>query len=143
MNSSLGCIGNLCKSVASFNAEKCLKNRDIKDTLLKPKLPHQMFSVAEQPTPRIFRHVNLKNKEDYFSFSYSGYGLVSFVEPKGRASYVKGKSRFMLSDDLTVKPLCMLSGLSSIMGLNVPLSDIEEIDINIGLKEVIIYLSCY
>lgn len=43
---------------------------------------------------------------------------------------------FMVTDDLTVTPLFMQSTLSTLTELRIPLSDIEELEVNIGLDEV-------
>lgn len=144
-NSSLGCIDNLNRSIASFDGGNFLKTHDTKDWLFKPKLPphylsrHQIFSIAVKASPEL--HRSGTSNEGYLCICYCGSCAhkVCFVDPKGQ-----GSALFMVTDDLTVTPLRMLSGLSLIQKLEIPLSDIQELEINIGHEEVMmIHLSCY
>jgi hypothetical protein len=68
---------------------------------------------------------------------------LSFVDPKfcmSRSSnsgeYARGPSMFMVTDDLVVTPMSSVTPLSYLIRSNVPLSDLEETVIGIGVKEV-------
>lgn len=93
MNSSLGSIDNLYRSLASFNWEKCLRTENTKTTLLVPKLPpkHQIFSLTEQGIPHLHIHKNdvsgsfrLSSSSNVTHFRY--YATATFVDPKGQGS---------------------------------------------------------
>ncbi|KAL3849064.1 hypothetical protein ACJIZ3_010946 [Penstemon smallii] len=134
----LGSIDNLYRSVANMSGDKYFNTRDTKDMLLKPKLPpkflskNQIFSLTEEQKSQSFTKVKEKNM-DYLSPSNSG--MVAVYDPKGDGSYVKGPGLFMVTDDLTVTPLCILSSLLTLKELNIPLSDVEELELDIGLEE--------
>ncbi|CAA0808584.1 Protein of unknown function (DUF674 [Striga hermonthica] len=63
--------------------------------------------------------------------------LVRLKSPKGNGNYVKGPTMYMVTDDLSVTPLCMTSSLSILDRLGISLSDVEELELNIGLEEAL------
>ena len=70
--------------------------------------------------------------------------LLNFVDPKYSASklsscgeFAKGPSICMVTDDLVVTPTSSFTAISHLKSLNVPLSDVEEKVIRIGVNEVI------
>ncbi|KAL3830438.1 hypothetical protein ACJIZ3_019240 [Penstemon smallii] len=126
-NTSLRGIDNIYKSLANLNANKYLKTPDTKGWLLDPEIPpnylskNQIFPISEQ------------------IYNFKGGGCkgkpLAFVYPNNEGSYVKGPGMFMVNDDLTVTPLCMLSTISILNELKIPLCDVEELEIDIGLEE--------
>ncbi|GER43105.1 hypothetical protein STAS_19943, partial [Striga asiatica] len=69
--------------------------------------------------------------------TYKTSNLIHLKSPKGNGNYVKGPTIYMVTDDLTVTPLCLTSSLSILDQLGIPLSDVEELEINIGLEEAL------
>ncbi|KAK6157294.1 hypothetical protein DH2020_011542 [Rehmannia glutinosa] len=146
-NTSLKNVDNLYTSLANINGDKYLKTKDTKTMLLKPKLPHgyisknQIFPLTEESAPLLYyREPNFHfDVTEYLSPSdqRSGIQVSSFKTPKGEGNYVDGSRMYMVTDDLTVTPLCMTSSLSILNGLEIPLSDVKELEIHIGLEEVI------
>ncbi|GFP79549.1 hypothetical protein PHJA_000098400 [Phtheirospermum japonicum] len=134
----LGCstdlknIDNLYRSVANMNGNKYMK-QNAKAMLLKPKLPYGYASEN--------RILPLFEQEAPFLYYYKGNIL--FNEYLGRpytrrkGNYVKGPRMFMITDDLTVTPLCTASGISMFSDLKIPLSDIHEMQLQIEFEEVI------
>ena len=57
------------------------------------------------------------------------------VSPK-HEGYVRGQTKFMVTDDLFVSPLSSMSCFKYLDSLKVPPKDIEEQVMNIGMKEV-------
>ncbi|KAL3830426.1 hypothetical protein ACJIZ3_019228 [Penstemon smallii] len=140
-NTSLGRIDNLYRSIENLNADKYLKTACIKYMLLNPVLPpmylskNQIFSLTEQESPQVY----YLKKNFYFTdlprTYYHSNQWVHLKDPKGKESYVKGPKMFMVTDDLTVTPLCMLSTISTLNELRIPFSDVEERELDVGLEE--------
>ncbi|KAL3830431.1 hypothetical protein ACJIZ3_019233 [Penstemon smallii] len=114
-NTCLGSIDNLYSSLASLNADKYLKTPDAKGWLLDPKLPPNYISKNQYMIFPISEQIY-----DFKSGSCKGKPL-AFVYPNNEGSYVKGPGMFMVNDDLTVTPLCMLSTISILNELKIPL----------------------
>ncbi|KAL7086733.1 hypothetical protein ACP275_13G019000 [Erythranthe tilingii] len=68
------------------------------------------------------------------SFSYKA-SSVNFVGGKGK--YVKGQRMYKITDDLNVTPFHMTSTISSLRGLKIPVSDVRELELEIGLEEAL------
>ncbi|CAA0816070.1 Unknown protein [Striga hermonthica] len=65
----------------------------------------------------------------------SGIWSSSFSFSNWQASYVKGPAMYMVTDDLTVKPSTTASGLFVLSSLKIPLSDVKELKLRVGLEE--------
>lgn len=89
-----------------------MKDSYTKDLLIKPK-PNDTYSCSENE----YRFLNFNQHMSY--------------------GYVDGAIMYMVSDDLTVAPLGVTSGLSIINELKISLSDLKEVKLTVGLKEVI------
>ncbi|KAG6419577.1 hypothetical protein SASPL_121799 [Salvia splendens] len=63
-------------------------------------------------------------------FNKSEYGFMHLT-------YVRAWTMYMVSDDLAVAPLGLTSGLSVINELKISLSDIKEVELQVGLEEVL------
>lgn len=57
--------------------------------------------------------------------------------PMGEGSYLQGPQSYQVMDDLTVTPFCIVSILAGLDELKIPTSDVEEVKLQVGLKEVI------
>ncbi|XP_057779831.1 uncharacterized protein LOC130998433 [Salvia miltiorrhiza] len=52
-------------------------------------------------------------------------------------SYLKGSPTYHVADDLTVTPFCFASTLSSLKEQKISISDVKEVEMQIGLKEAL------
>ncbi|KAL3635449.1 hypothetical protein CASFOL_019996 [Castilleja foliolosa] len=117
-------IDNLYRSLGNITDGKYLNTKDIEFMLLKPLLP--IGYVCKDNILPLFEETWSHNLSDY-----------SFKSPKGPGNYVKGQKMYMVTDDLTATPLCMASSISIFKQLKVPLSDVKELELDIGLKEAL------
>ncbi|KAK6157283.1 hypothetical protein DH2020_011531 [Rehmannia glutinosa] len=141
------------KSLANINDDKYLKTKYIETMLLKPKPPlgyvskNQILPLTEEIAPFLYRCAGNFRDQDYLSTldKRGSFGpQVSCVKsPKGEGNYVNGARMFMVTDDLTVTPLCMSSSLSILNGLEIPLSDVKELKLHIGLEEALSILKAF
>ncbi|KAF7127522.1 hypothetical protein RHSIM_Rhsim11G0123100 [Rhododendron simsii] len=132
-----GCMGNLYKSVQDFDVNKFFKSEEMKSILLDPKL-----------APGTSYHNKLIGIEEVVNLSYETLSSVCNIEFLDLSSesplrevkiggrLVKGPSMFMVTDSLSIAPLSPISGISLINRLKVPLSDIQELEVNMGEEEV-------
>ncbi|KAL6535892.1 hypothetical protein OROHE_012736 [Orobanche hederae] len=137
-------IDNLYRSIQNINANKYLKTQGTKTMLLNPKLPpgyksaNQILPLTEE-SPRGFYFCK-GSPIEYFSYCSTcdfPYQRVYFRFPNGPIKYVTGPTMFMVTDDLTVTPLCATSSLSIFNRLKIPLSDVRELELNVGLEEAL------
>ncbi|KAL3635461.1 hypothetical protein CASFOL_020008 [Castilleja foliolosa] len=119
-------IDNLYRSLGNITDDKYLNTQDTKTMLLEPEIPNGYVS-KDQILPLI---------EETLNYFMEG-ALVSFKSPKGPENYVKGQKMYMVTDDLTVSPLCMASSISIFNQLKVPLYDVKELKLDIGPKEAL------
>ncbi|KAH6780500.1 hypothetical protein C2S52_011737 [Perilla frutescens var. hirtella] len=123
------CMDKLYSSAAHHIDNKYFKTPDAKNRLIKPKIPHGYISKNSHILPLI--------EEELPNF-YQDIALFSSLKfPKGQGSYLKAPSTFMVTDDLTVTPFCVASTLSFLKGMKISVSDIKEVELQIGLKEAL------
>ncbi|KAL7086731.1 hypothetical protein ACP275_13G018800 [Erythranthe tilingii] len=123
-NTCLRSIDNLYWSVADLTDHIASKNM-----LMNPNLHHGYIS-ENQILP-------LSEKSLWPTFK-SEWGTIKFSSAKfvrGKGKYVKGPRMYKITDDLTVTPFRMTSTISDIESLEIPLSDINEMELQIGLEE--------
>ncbi|RWR83865.1 hypothetical protein CKAN_01263900 [Cinnamomum micranthum f. kanehirae] len=132
---SMGCLDNLYKSVEDLNFKDCMKSEECKAMLLDPKLApyfgtkNQLLQIEEQvPCPMVFsllisRQLSTMNQK--FPDTVTEVG----------GSFVAGPAMFMVTDELVVKPLSPILGLSLLGNFHIPVSDIEEQIVCMGEKE--------
>ncbi|KAL6535896.1 hypothetical protein OROHE_012740 [Orobanche hederae] len=139
-SSSVKNVDNLYWSVANIDGDKYLKIKDTKAMLLKPKISHGYISKSHI-LPLKERAPSLYYCEDknvpYLSHLDHGYPVSSYMSPCGEGKYVKGSRMYMVTDDLTVTPLCMSTTLSILNLLEIPLSDVKEVELHMGLEEAL------
>ncbi|KAL7087048.1 hypothetical protein ACP275_13G041400 [Erythranthe tilingii] len=135
-NTCLTSMDNLYASIADLINEKYLASPDIKHKLMNPKLPQgymskkQILPLSEQVVLYYCRENN--QYKDWLSYSSAAADpVIRYAE----GNYVKGPKMYMVSDDLTVTPSSMSSTISVLNELKVSLSDIEEVEVCIGLQE--------
>ncbi|KAG8368394.1 hypothetical protein BUALT_Bualt15G0040900 [Buddleja alternifolia] len=127
VNACIGSVDNLYSSITNLECEKYLKTEDLKSILLKPQLPPEYLSKNH-----IFSHI-----EDITLVMPYSVSKVSFVDDNGTLGYVKGPATFMVTDDLVVTPFSAVSSLSLIKELKIPVSDVEELQFEVGMNEAL------
>lgn len=133
---SLGCIHNLYKSMTELNGNRYFRSQRHKDKLAftgiaQPfQIRNQILPIWEAPLPVSDSH------DDAFMF-------MNFFDPKSPKgeSYCSGGFarklyKYMVTDDLVVTPISSFDIVSYLQRMNVPLNDLEERVIFIGVNEV-------
>ncbi|KAJ9551071.1 hypothetical protein OSB04_015116 [Centaurea solstitialis] len=125
-NTSFECLNNLFASISNMSVGECIKSQKLKDMLIQPLLVYkyvsgnQIFPLNVPKSYEIHYHepkLYLKDPRD--------------LEDR----YLKSPSKFMLTDDLVVTPLSSISVFAMLNKLKVPLNDVEQHAIVIGIKE--------
>ncbi|XXG62187.1 hypothetical protein AAC387_Pa05g0601 [Persea americana] len=152
----MGCLDNLYKSVEDLSGDDCIKSEEFKAMLLDPKLvpyfgtKNQLIQIEEQVPckPNIFhcRTCYDENTAYITSPRTCSHGKKSIqlstvnqkfpdaVTELGGA-FIAGPARFMVTNELIVKPLSPISSISLLSKFNIPISDIEERIVRMGEKE--------
>ncbi|KAI8532065.1 hypothetical protein RHMOL_Rhmol11G0184500 [Rhododendron molle] len=133
--SFMGCLGNLRKSVQDLDVNKFFKSEEMKAILLDPKLApgttyvNKLIGIEEV--------VNLSWSTLTSLFRITSTRLSSESRLKMGVGLVKGPSMFLVMDSLSIAPLSPISGMSLINRLKVPVSDIQELEVNMGEEETL------
>ena len=115
-STGLKSMDNLHRSVADNSNSMHLKDSDTKDLLIRPKHPN--------------------------CYLFNGNRLCLMnLDQIGNQSYVHGPRMYMVRDDLTVAPLGVTLGLSIFNELKISLSDVKEVEVQVGLEEVRLVMS--
>nr|XP_017245448.1 PREDICTED: uncharacterized protein LOC108217110 [Daucus carota subsp. sativus] len=153
-NISFGSVGNLYNSLSTLDPEKHLKSPQLKNMLQNPQLAalhisqNQLFSFLEteteyyRQTKRVFLpsggHIQnfyvVQNQVRGFLPNESCKKLL-LKDPKFKGQYAR-PSMFIVTPDMHVASLTKFSVVSHFRRLGIPLSDVEEQVINIGMAEV-------
>ncbi|KAL6529640.1 hypothetical protein OROGR_015263 [Orobanche gracilis] len=112
-NTSLDNIDSLSRSITNLDGNEYL-TKDTKAVLLKPQISE------------------IYNNYDHF-FPFAEKGLST--SKSARTYVLREQILYNVADDLTVTPFCMTSSYSFLSRLKIPLSDIDEVDLEIGLDE--------
>ncbi|KAF7127152.1 hypothetical protein RHSIM_Rhsim11G0123200 [Rhododendron simsii] len=130
-----GCLGNLRKSVQDLDVNKFFKSEEMKAILLDPKLapgtPYDNKLIGTVNVPRSTFSSLFRNARAGFSSRSCLQGV------KIGGGLVKGPSMFMVTDSLSIAPLSPISSISLINRLKVPVSDIQELEVNMGEEETL------
>jgi len=152
--SSIGCVGNLYKSVENLSGD-CMKSDECKSMLLAPKLA-PFFGCSNSLLPSIEMLAGSGTLPGcYTCFGYNvgtvgstaclhGVKHVSLDEmnPKRPASkevgggYAKEAMKFMITDELEVTPFSAFASIQTTKKLEVTFNSLEEREIIIGETEV-------
>ncbi|XP_058188610.1 uncharacterized protein LOC131306406 [Rhododendron vialii] len=130
-----GCLGNLRKSVQDLDVNKFFKSEEMKAILLDPKLApgtsydNKLIGIEEV--------VNLTQSTLSSLFRIESTYLSSESRLRIGVGLVKGPSMFLVTDSLSIVPLSPISGISLIDRSKVPLSDIQELEVNMGEEETL------
>ena len=122
-------IDNLYRSASEFIGDKYFKTKGAKKRLMNPKLPLGCISESHI-LPLVEASLPANYTDDLSVFSFEKF-------PKGKGCYLEGPMNYHVTDDLTVTPFCTVSVFSSLHSLKIPISDVEEREMQIGFKEVI------
>ncbi|KAL8031342.1 hypothetical protein ABFX02_13G018100 [Erythranthe guttata] len=141
-NTSFKGIDNLYTSLADFIGDEYLANADIRKSLMKPSLPHGYMSenkilpLVGNTDPRLFYHKGLGMDEEWLSYSSRDSKCARAIKYRNNGGYyINGRKMYMVSDDLTVTPLCMISIFSILKDMKITLSDVKEVEVPIGVDE--------
>ncbi|KAL1555515.1 hypothetical protein AAHA92_11240 [Salvia divinorum] len=127
--SSIKSIDNLYKSISYLKDEYHFNSSCIKNRLIKPNLPYGCTST-NHILPLTEEESSLDGYEDISSFLH-------IIFPQGQGKYIKGPRTYQVMDDLTVIPFYVSSILCSLNEQMISLSDLKEVEIEIGLKEAL------
>ncbi|KAL7086712.1 hypothetical protein ACP275_13G017400 [Erythranthe tilingii] len=140
-SNGLKSIANLYTSLAELIEGMYMVTSAKKERLMKPLLlggcmsKNQILPVSEEHHHTLSYSQEGNPKKEWVS--YNSGNVYSGLYAKGQRDYIKGTTMFMVSDDLTVKPLSMISTLSKLKEMNIPLSEVREVEVQIGLHEAI------
>ncbi|CAA0833101.1 Unknown protein [Striga hermonthica] len=147
-NTGVTSLDNFYVSVESINGDKYLTKDRTK--FRKTELPigymssNQILPLTEGGSPELHFVRASEYLGRYLSPSTVTYKktrtlsiLLHHKSPKVCGNYVKGPTMYMVTDDLTVTPLCVTSSLSILDRLGISLSDVQELELNIGLEEAL------
>jgi hypothetical protein len=147
---SVGNIDSLYKSIVDLVESKYFVSQEAKNRLVDPKLAplfkfsQNMFPV-EDPCMRyycFYKGTNYENGSNLFiTDEYrSEWGKYEMLEVETQRvsyeGYVKGPRAYMVTDDLVLTPWSPISALHLINHLEIPITDIKEKLVTIGIKEV-------
>ncbi|KAH6827118.1 hypothetical protein C2S53_004724 [Perilla frutescens var. hirtella] len=119
-------INNLYRSIADLLDTKYFKTPSMKNRLVKLNLHHGCISENHM----------LPLTEECLPASY--FDLKQFYSrkfPNGKGNFLKKKRTYKVTDDLTVTPFCIVAILSSLNEMKIPISDVKELELQIGLEE--------
>ncbi|CAJ2670663.1 unnamed protein product [Trifolium pratense] len=155
--SSVSSIDNLYNSMIELSSERHFMSPDLKKKLIKPlcaaqfELRNQILPIAASCLPTFyyssrwgskFQEALTSTPKFETNCNYEMNTLLSFVDPKfcmskssSSGEYAKGPAMFMVTDNLVVTPMSSVSALSYLNRSNVPLFDLKEKVIKIGVKE--------
>lgn len=129
--SFLNCLDNLYKSMTELSPDRCFRSQSVKDKLIDFAIGMQ-FELRNHILP-------IGVEPSHYSLTHKNHKIaLNFVDPKSPISggFAKGPMSFMVTDDLVVSPMSSISGLEYLERMKVPLNDVEERVITVGLKEV-------
>ncbi|XP_057793369.1 uncharacterized protein LOC131009992 [Salvia miltiorrhiza] len=140
-------IHNLYRSVCDDFHDKCFRTPEIRNRLIDAKLPHgyisknQFLPLSEDSIPNLYySSVNwrmdlvIKNT----SFDEKVGSMINQFK-YSRELFVKKHTKCIVTDDLKVDP-CLSTAFFILNKLGIPLSDVKEMELNIGLEEALCIL---
>ncbi|KAF6160977.1 hypothetical protein GIB67_007618 [Kingdonia uniflora] len=135
----MGCIDNLYMSIESLSKDGYIKSEEDKSLLIQPKLApylgyeNQLLAIEEE-LPPVYTFDSSSRYTQLADISLTNTFKVKLLNPKkyprmveeSGGVFLKGSAKFMIMDDLVVKPLSHTSGLLLFSKLNLSLSDVEQ-----------------
>ncbi|KAH6785629.1 hypothetical protein C2S51_038084 [Perilla frutescens var. frutescens] len=145
-NTGLKNIDNLYKSVTDSIDNKYFRTPEMKNRLINPKLAHgyissnQFLPLTQDTPPKLYHELQWNASrtlcETSFHHEKGGSLVYSFKSSEGQGYYVKKQTICFVTDDLTVTP-SLATSISILNGKGIPLSDLKEIELQIGLEEAL------
>lgn len=120
---SIDNLDNLFASVSEMKVGKYIKSQDLKEKLLQPQLVPNFISQNN-----IFS-LKVPNSQCYQDVS------MNLKDRVHQGGFIKASAKFMLTDDLVITPLSTFSTIALLNKLKVPLNDIVEHELSIGIEE--------
>ncbi|XXG89337.1 hypothetical protein AAC387_Pa12g1359 [Persea americana] len=158
-DTSMGCLDNLYKSVEGLSNNDLIRSEECKAMLLDPKLApyfsckNQLLQIVEQVPyqPTLFQcsscSICVPYIKDYGNWTCShGANKIQLrtLNPKypnaateQGGTFMVGQAVFMVTDELIVKPLSSISGVSLLNRLNININDLEERFVTVGKAEAL------
>ncbi|GKA35602.1 hypothetical protein Tco_0722093, partial [Tanacetum coccineum] len=151
-NSSVVSLDNLFASMASMDVGYIM-SQGLKDVLLQPQLAwnyvsqNEIFALNVSKGSQVYCRSYLPNYYYNKNFAYltnyatpcytegEKWQAITFKDPRAHGSLLKPLVRLMLTDDLAVTPISSISTISMLNKLKVPLNDIEEHEVSVGIEE--------
>ncbi|XP_071729648.1 uncharacterized protein [Rutidosis leptorrhynchoides] len=159
-NSSRQGLDNLYESISKMN-EGYIKSQQLKNMLIQPQLAwnyiskNQIFPVCSYSRSS---EMEVLTGSSIYCHSYSlqnnrGLNLTYDKTPRGRGcinetfreliledprvqkGFLKGPAKFMLTDDFVLTPLSSFSTIALLNKMKVPLNDVVEHELSIGIEE--------
>jgi hypothetical protein len=155
-NCSIGNIDSLYKTIFDLDETKYLVSKEAKNRLVDPHLASQFkFSHKILPVESALRYYYVFQCSKYFALrsvmydkflisykkesDWSNYEMLEVESQRGSYEcYVKGPRAYMATDDLVLTPWSPISAFHLINHLEIPLNDLKEKLVTIGVKEVIL-----
>ncbi|XXG89324.1 hypothetical protein AAC387_Pa12g1353 [Persea americana] len=154
---SMGCLDDLYKSIKELN-KRWMKSEETKPLLLDPKLApyfgstNQLIQINELPG-KLTAFACLSCLDNGIGITDSAFGAcshgcrtiqVEVINPKFHdvvtelgGAFMAGPGIFMVTEELIVKPLSTISGISFLSQFNIPVSDLEEQVVIVGEEEAL------
>ncbi|XP_073034268.1 uncharacterized protein [Primulina eburnea] len=142
-NTFVGSISNLYRSISNLEIGEHMKSREATFRLLQPQLPlycmssYQIFSLDQECSPEFYRLCNSNRVKLFVSTPIDNCRKLKMIDPKGQDCFVKGPTTFMVTDDLVVSTPSSTSIISILNKMKIPLSDVEERELDIGMEEAL------
>ncbi|XP_073158513.1 uncharacterized protein [Henckelia pumila] len=128
-NTCGGSIHNLYRSISNSETANYMKATT---RLLEPLLPqgylslNRIFSLKEELPPSHYKGI----------LGPLPIPAKSWIDPKGKGSFVKeARTLFVVTDDLVVSTPSSISIISTLNQMKIPISDVEERELGIGMEE--------
>ncbi|XP_057792642.1 uncharacterized protein LOC131009364 [Salvia miltiorrhiza] len=122
-------VNNLYRSTVDLIDNEHFKNARARNRVKEPSVPHGCMSRnlyilgITEDWPWYMNNDNKNNNSVMF--------------PEGKGIYLQGPRSYIVKDDLTVEPYCFVTLLSRFRELKIPASDLEEVELKMGKKEVL------
>ncbi|EXB30493.1 hypothetical protein L484_006043 [Morus notabilis] len=147
-----GCINHLYQSIQDLD-EQCFKSSEHKEILVSPRLApgfnyeNVLLGIEDaSPPPYYYCWSRYMGGQPNSNGNLGGYevGPIEMTvmnskshgkDGKRRGGFLRGMNLFTVTDNLIVKPVSPILGLSILNELKVPFSDIEERTVNVGKEE--------
>ncbi|KAH7542327.1 hypothetical protein FEM48_Zijuj02G0061800 [Ziziphus jujuba var. spinosa] len=144
-----GCIDHLYKSVQDLDEQR-LKSNYHKEMLVSPKLAsdigyeNDLLGIEEASHPPYYytygRYGEYFLTSDKSLIHGTEITKLKVVDPKPHnedgGGFITGQAIFIVTDNLIIRPISSILGLSILNDLKIPFNDIEEQTVLVGKEEV-------